>query len=893
MERSARLDLPLLLPEVKDLQDECVRRLIALLERRDGVRRVHVVRPGDPLPAGEPRVQKSDDAPTTDEPQLCLHYDPERLTLNQVTALARSTGAGVTERFGHAVIAFRAVGTEDDGPRLEAALRSVPGVTAAVVNLAGQVARVEFDRQRTDLPEISARLADAGATPTSRELPSVRNRSIGVVERGVTSEAGLVRPTELQPGPHAERAISKAEAASMGLAPEGDRDQEAPATESGEEPDESEGTGGWYSHNRELAWSLAAGALTAVGWVVSRGQDATPPVGIALFVGAYVFGARDNVGHLFKDIRRGRFHFNIDLLMVVAAIGAAALGEWVEGALLLFLFSLGHALEHYALGRARNAIKALAELAPQTAIVRRDGTERQVPIAEVRQGDLVIVKPAERVAVDGVVREGRSGVNQAPITGESVPVEKLPGEQVFAGSVNGDGALVVEVTAAVGDRTLDRVITLVAEAETQKAPTQQFTERFERVFVPIVLVADVLLAVVPPLLGLWSWSESFYRAMALLVAASPCALALGTPAAVLAGIAQAARKGVLIKGGAHLETLGTIDVFALDKTGTLTRGEPEVTDLVPEGGVTDGVLLATAAAVERRSQHPLARAIMKAAEARRLDVPDAGDLESVTGRGVRARVGTGTVEVGRLVMFEEAGASPPESLRAGVRRLEEAGRTTMVVRQTRDGKGNGDGAAPRESRSDADGWLGVIGVADEPRDGVRETLNQLRASGAKRIVMLTGDNAGVGNAVGKRVGVDEVRASLMPEDKVTAIRELAASGKVAMVGDGVNDAPALANATVGIAMGGAGTAAALETADVALMGDDLGRLPFAVGLSRRARAIIRQNLYVSLGVIGLLVLATVTGVVGIGPAVVVHEGSTLVVIANALRLLAYGGDADA
>ena len=889
MERSARLDLPLLLPEVKDLQDECVRRLIALLERRDGVRRVHVVRPGDPLPAGEPRDQKSDDAPTTDHPQLCLHYDPERLTLSQVTALARATGAGVTERFGHAVIAFRAVGTEDDGPRLEAALRSVPGVTAAVVNLAGQVARVEFDRQQTDLPAISARLADAGATPTPRELPSIRKRSMGVGERRVTSDAGLKHPTELEPGPHAERAISEAQAASMGLAPAGDRGEEAPAAKSDEAADETEGTGGWYARNRELAWSLAAGALTAVGWVVTRGQDPTPPVGIALFAGAYVFGARDNVGHLFKDLRRGHFHFNIDLLMVVAAIGAAALGEWVEGALLLFLFSLGHALEHYALGRARNAIKALAELAPQTAIVRRDGTERQVPIGEVRPGDLVIVKPAERVAVDGVVREGRSGVNQAPITGESVPVEKVTGEQVFAGSVNGDGALVVEVTAAVGDRTLDRVITLVAEAETQKAPTQQFTERFERVFVPIVLVADVLLAVVPPLLGLWSWSESFYRAMALLVAASPCALALGTPAAVLAGIAQAARKGVLIKGGAHLETLGAIDVFAMDKTGTLTRGEPEVTDLVPEGGISDGVLLATAAAVERRSQHPLARAITKAAESRGLDVPDAGDLESVTGRGVRARVGAGTVEVGRLLMFEEAGATPPESLRAGVRRLEEAGRSTMVVRQT----GTGDGTKPTESRSNADGWLGVIGVADEPREAVRETLDRLRASGAKRIVMLTGDNAGVGNAVGKRVGVDEVRASLMPEDKVTAIRELAASGKVAMVGDGVNDAPALANATVGIAMGGAGTAAALETADVALMGDDLGRLPFAVGLSRRARAVIRQNLYISLGVIGLLVLATVTGVVGIGPAVVVHEGSTLVVIANALRLLAYGGDADA
>ncbi len=827
MKRSTRLDLPLLLPEVEDVQDECVTRLVRLLERRDGVSEVHVVRPGDAVRRTEPPSESKSDEPVVAGPQLCLHYDPERLTLNQVTALAQAAGAEVTERFAHAVIPFRAVGSEDEGTRIEAALRSVPGVTAAAVNFAGQVARVEYDRRSTDLSTISASLARTDATPVA---------------------------TELTPHP-------------------------TPAVAVLDEP-------GWYARNRELVWSLLAGLLTAVGWVVGRGQADTPTVAIALFAGAYFFGARDNIGHLFKDLRRGHFRFNIDLLMVVAALGAAVLGEWFEGALLLFLFSLGHALEHYALGRARNAIKALAELAPQTAIVRRDGVERGVPIGDVRQGDLVIVKPAERVAVDGVVHEGRSGVNQAPITGESVPVEKVPGEQVFAGSVNGDGALVVKVTAAVGDRTLDRVIKLVAEAETQKAPTQQFTERFERIFVPAVLVADVLLIVIPPLIGFWTWSESFYRAMALLVAASPCALALGTPAAVLSGIAQAARRGVLIKGGAHLETLGTIAVFAMDKTGTLTRGEPRVTDLALEAGVSEGDLLAQAAAVERRSQHPLARAILQAAEERGVKVPDAGDLESVTGRGVRARVGTRMVEVGRLLMFEEGEAKAPESVRASVQRLEGEGRTTMVVRQRETAAASTRSDVSDESAAE---WMGVIGVADEPRDAVRETLDRLRAVGVRHIVMLTGDNAGVGNAVGKRVGVDEVRAGLMPEDKVTAIRELAARGPVAMVGDGVNDAPALANATVGIAMGGAGTAAALETADVALMGDDLGRLPFAVGLSRQSRGVIRQNLFVSLAVIALLVVATVTGAMGIGGAVIVHEGSTLVVIANALRLLAYDG----
>lgn len=831
--QTIRLDLPLLLPDVPDLRDACVERLGQLLARRSGVQSVHVVSPGEgacdsappdgPMPSARPG-----------ESQLCLHYDADRLTLEQITALARSAGAEVTDRYGHVLVPFRSVSTEDTGSRLEAELRSLPGVTAATVNLAGQVARVEFDRRRVDRAAIEARL-----------------RAVGV------------SVTATPPG-------------SPASAPAG----------SGETRGEPEGThppegGSWYARNRELAWSLGSGVLLTVGWLVGRFTEAPPAVSLGCFVAAYVLGARDNVGHFLGDLRRGKFHFNIDLLMVVAAIGAAILGAWVEGALLLFLFSLGHALEQYALERARNAIAALAELAPQTALVVRDGRETAVPIADVRPGDHVVVKPAERFPVDGTVREGRSAVNQAPITGESVPVDKAPDDPVFAGSVNGEGALVVLVTAAIGDRTLDRVIRLVAEAQTQKAPTQQFTDRFERVFVPIVLVADLLVIVLPPLLGIWTWGESFYRGMALLVAASPCALALGTPAAVLAGIAQAARRGVLIKGGAYLEVLGSIDTLALDKTGTITRGEPEVTDLRPEPDVGEDRLLALTAAVERRSQHPLARAIIQAALERGLEVPTAGDLESVTGRGIRSTVDGAMVEVGRLLMFEETGAVVPAAIRASVTELEQAGRTTVVVRQR-------PPASAQVAPQAGDGWLGVIGVADAPRPGVRDTLNRLRAVGIRRIVMLTGDNAGVGKAVGDAVGVDEVRAGLLPEDKVAAIAELARDGRVAMVGDGVNDAPALAHATVGIAMGGAGTAAALETADVALMGDDLGRLPFAMGLSRAARGVIRQNLAVSLGVIVLLVVATTTGLVGIGGAVVAHEGSTLVVIANALRLLRYG-----
>jgi Cd2+/Zn2+-exporting ATPase len=712
------------------------------------------------------------------------------------------------------VLTIRAIDAEDAARRIEHALLGIDGVLAASVSLPAQRARLEFDRTRTTVDALRAELTRMGYA----SAPPVAH------------QAGCCQPKD----PVAEGA-------------------------------------GWYGRNKELAWSLAAGLLLAAAWSGERWIGLAPSGAVALYLASYGFGGWDLTRHWLGSLRKGRLSFDIDLLMLLAAIGAAVLGEWLEGAFLLFLFSLAHALEHYALGRARGAIRALADLAPPVARVMRGEQVVEVPVEEVAPEDTVVVRPAERIPVDGVVRSGSSAVNQAPITGESVPVDKAPGDEVFAGTVNGEGALFIATTRAAGDRTLDRVIKLVEEAQTQKAPTQQFTERFERIFVPAVLVADLLLIVVPPLLGLWDWSTSFYRGMALLVASSPCALALGTPSAVLAGIAQAARNGVLIKGGAHLENLGTLRALAFDKTGTLTVGSPEVTDVVPAAGVTESELLSVSAAVEQHSQHPLAQAVVRRAGADRLELPKAGPLESITARGVRSVVAGETVEIGSLRLWQEQGVEIAAEMLAAVERLQAGGRSTMVVRR-----------GPR--------WLGVLGVADRPREGVRENLDRLRALGLGPLVMLTGDNRGVGEAIGREVGVDEVKAELLPEDKVTAIRELLGQhGQVAMIGDGVNDAPALAHATVGIAMGGAGTAVALETADVALMGDDLGKLPFAVGLSRRARAIIRQNLYLSLAVIALLVVATTTGFFGIGLAVVAHEGSTLVVIANALRLLGYRG----
>lgn len=638
---------------------------------------------------------------------------------------------------------------------------------------------------------------------------------------------------------------------------------------------------GVLGERAELIFAIASGVAVATGWALAAFSDVDGRIPLGLYIAAYVFGGFFTVREALGAVRKRQFE--IDFLMLVAAAGAAALGEWFEGALLLFLFSLGHALEHYAMGRARKAIEALADLAPDTAIVRRGGSEREIPVEELEVGDLVLVRTNERIPADGVVVQGTSAVNQAPVTGESVPVDKRPvaeatpdldawsrldnAHRVFAGTINGSGALEVRVARKATDSTLARVVQMVTDAETQQSPTQRFTDRFERIFVPAVL------GLVGLLLFAWvvidePFSESFYRAMAVLVAASPCALAIATPSAVLSGVARAGRGGVLVKGGAPLENLGTLSAIAFDKTGTLTEGQPRVTDVVPHADVTEEMLLATAVAVEKLSDHPLARAVVRYGDEKRIAPPDASDLNSITGRGVQATVDGEPVYIGKDDLFGEVeGPSLPPSILKTVDRLEQDGRTTMIVRH-------------------GGRYLGVLGLMDTPREAAAATIERLRRVGITRMVMISGDNQQVADAVARTVGLDEARGDLMPNDKVEAIQRLSAEAKVAMVGDGVNDAPAMAHATVGIAMGAAGSDVALETADVALMADKLEHLPFAVGLSRKTSRIIKQNLWMSLGMVAFLVPATLFGL-GIGPAVVLHEGSTLVVVANALRLLAY------
>ena len=629
----------------------------------------------------------------------------------------------------------------------------------------------------------------------------------------------------------------------------------------------AEGVRNWFHKNRELLFSLTGGLLLTLGWIGERYMGFPSPMGPIFYLAAYVIAGYDITRHALHALRER--HLDIDLLMVLAALGAAALGEFAEGALLLFLFSLGHALEERALDRVRRAIRALGDLAPKTALVRRELSEVEVPVEDVQIGEVVIVRPGVRIPVDGEVLEGESSVDQSPVTGESVPVPKAPGDPVFVGSVNGDGALEVRVTKLARDNTLARVIEMVERAQVQKSPTQRTTERFTQIFVPAVLVADVMLIVIPPLLFGVPFADSFMRAMTLLVAASPCALALGTPSAILSGVAHSARNGVLIKGGVHLENLGRLRAIAFDKTGTITEGKPRVTDIITFDGASEARVLSLAAAVEGRSAHPLAKAVLEAAETRALALPRVEEAVSVTGRGFRALAEGKQVWIGNARLFEEAGIELPPSVLDPLAALENEGKTVMAVGL--DGKP-----------------LGLIAVADVVRPDASKAIKLLKSMGLDRMLMLTGDNARVAAHIAAQVGLTDFQADLMPDDKLAAIDNLIQEhGVVAMVGDGVNDAPALANATVGIAMGGAATDVALETADVALMGDDLSKLPFAIGLGRATRAIIQQNLILSLGVIAGLITLAVCGLAGIGVAVLLHEGSTLVVVLNALRLLNY------
>jgi Cd2+/Zn2+-exporting ATPase len=608
--------------------------------------------------------------------------------------------------------------------------------------------------------------------------------------------------------------------------------------------------------------ALAAGTLiaTLAGIAIDRLTEAPGALAVAAFVIAYLTGGayatRSAIGSLF-----GRRVLDVDLLMIMSAAGAAILGAWEEGATLLFLFSLSNALQEYALGRTHRAIRALIALAPQTARrILPAGATEEVDVERLEVGDLVLVKPGERVPADGTIVEGASGLDEAAITGESLPVDKATGDQVLAGTFNTHGALRIEVSRRTGETTLARLITLVARAREEKGRLETFTDWFgQRYTILVIVLAAGTAALGGPLAG-WSATEAWYRAVTVLVAASPCALVISTPVAVLSAMASLARRGVLAKGGGPLERLGAVRTVAFDKTGTLTTGRLAVREVrAIRGDETE--LLALAASVEALSEHPIARAVVDEAARRGLAPRSVNAFRAHAGEGVEGDVDGDLVKVGR----PEFAAPADTALAAVVQAARESGSTALVVA--------------------ANGLLGVIAVADTVREAARSSLARLRAEGIGRIVVLTGDHHLVGEAVARQVGADEVVSELLPERKVELVRELQRQYPVAMVGDGVNDAPALAVAEVGIAMGGAGSDVALETADVVLMSDDLRRLPEAVRTARRCRRVVRQNLTFALGMMFVLVgLAWFAGL-PLPLAVLGHEGGTIIVVLSGLRLL--------
>ncbi|CAA0147449.1 heavy metal translocating P-type ATPase [Tenacibaculum maritimum] len=644
--------------------------------------------------------------------------------------------------------------------------------------------------------------------------------------------------------------------------------------------------GGIFGESTELYFAILSGAFFFLGVVLEKLTGVSEIYTLGSFVIAFFFGGWFTTKEAIEKIRKGEFE--IDFLMLIAALGAAYINKWEEGALLLFLFSLGHSLENYAMGKAKKSIEALGELSPKKVLVKRGETTAEILIEELKLEDIIVVKPNTKIGADGVIIKGHTSINQASITGESMPVDKeaiqeevgnLKFEEidkrnvVYTGTINGDNLIEVLVLKLNEDSTISRLIKMVNEVETKKSPTQLFMKKFEKWFVPIVIVLVFLLCFAYLVID-ESFEQSIYRAITVLVAASPCALAISTPSAVLSGVARGAKGGVLIKGGRALEDLGSLTTIAFDKTGTLTEGTPRLTNIITVNNTDKETLLELVLSVESLSNHPLAKAISKEIIKKYATVNrgEVSNIEAFQGMGIRAIYREKEAFIGNLHLMETKAISISEEVREMMKGFLEGGNTTMLVAYNKK-------------------LIGILTVMDTPRKFAKETLQSLKKLGIKKMVMLTGDHQNVGEAIANEIGLSEVRGGLLPEEKVSAIQQLQKKNtKIAMVGDGVNDAPAMASSSVGIAMGAAGSDVALETADIALMSDKIEKLPFVIGLSRTSKIIIKQNLWMSLGVVALLIPATLFGVASIGPVVIIHEGSTLLVVLNALRLLRFKED---
>jgi len=761
--------------------------------------------------------------------------------------------------------------------KIEKAVRQLPGVSQAQVDFLQTTLKLEVDEARFNpvvlektIKKLGYSLAKAPAASSTSLRLFVEGldcaEEINLIKKALAHQPGIkelkfflvTREVEVYFDPEKiqEKEII-ARINKLGLKAEPVQERE----DGGREKAEHIGN----RNRRLLVLTAIAGGLTLLGIFLSW-LGIKEEIRLAIYLLAILTGGT----HIARKGLAAARHLSLDMnfLMTIAVIGAAFIGEWVEAAVVVFLFSLAQLLENYSLDRARRAIRSLMDLAPKKALVQRNGQEIEVDVATIRVGEQVVVRPGEKIPLDGVVRNGQSEVNQAPITGESMPVLKQPGDKVFAGSINQRGSLEIQVTHLSGDTTLDRIIHLVEEAQSQKAPSQSFVEKFARWYTPLVVLSAVLMAVIPVAVLGYSFDEWLYRALVLLVIACPCALVISTPVTIVAGLTRSANLGILIKGGVHLENSGKWQTIVFDKTGTLTKGQPEVIDIVPLENMSQEEILRLAATVESRSEHHLARAIIEKAEEWRLAVEEPTDFQSLTGRGAQARINGHLYFIGNHRLFEEKKLCTPE-LDKLMDKLESANYSLVII---------GD-----ETKT-----LGVIIIADALRPEASRSLRELRALGVKKLMMLTGDNRKTAEVLARQLEMDDFAAELLPEDKIAAIRSLILQGeKVAMVGDGVNDAPALAMATTGIAMGTAGTDAALETADIALMKDNLLGLPLVVQLGKKTLKIIKQNITLALLIKFIFFALTIPGLATLWMAVFADMGASFIVIFNGLRLLRF------
>ena len=628
-----------------------------------------------------------------------------------------------------------------------------------------------------------------------------------------------------------------------------------------QQPRSSFSFGNWERHGAAIVTGLSLLFIVLAWWA---GKNEMRGLEISLYILAYAVGgyqkAREGLETLFKEKQ-----LDVDLLMVVAAVGAASIGYWMDGAILIFIFSLSGALEGYTMERTNKAIQSIMKLRPEEAVLFQNGTERKVKVEELKKGDIIIVRPGDRIAADGTIVDGYSAINQASITGEAIPVDKAKGDEVFSGTINGQGALQIEVSKPAEETMLAKIIHLVQEAQNEKPPTQLFVEKFEGIYAKVVVITAVMLMTLPHYVLNWTWSETIYRAMIFLVVASPCALVSSIMPAILSGISNAARKGILFKGGVHLENVGGVKVVAFDKTGTLTSGKPKVIDIISLQGNTEIELLRLAASIETLSQHPIAKAIVQTATVKNIQLDRPKELQAIHGIGVYGSLNDIEYKIGKKETLEDQIISGEHTKM--VTELEEQGKTVIYVSANKQ-------------------LIGLLTIQDIIRPQAKKVIDDLKAMGIK-VALLTGDSKVTGNAIGKQAGIDEVFAELLPEQKVEAVKKLEGKyGKVAMVGDGVNDAPALATASVGIAMGSGGTDVAMETADIILMADNIENIPFAISLGRRTGRVIKQNVaFAILVALTLVTLNFIGGILNLPEGVVGHEGSTVLVIVSGLRLL--------